>query len=230
MIHAALLAAAALSAEAWALDGNDRLRLELEGGAHAEGYFYRYEGGQILLSGDGQLYAVQLGAVTRASRAGAPLPLPQLHDELVAAAALEAARAAGPAPSPVGVALASAAWAGAGPAALGQRRQFWAYTSAELVLLGGAAYGAVGLRSPGVTVPLLGVDLLLHVVAARDSRAKAEAIRRRQRDPRARAAAHALPIVQVGPSATGPADPAEGRAAPPGSDAPDPDTYTPSSK
>ena len=193
-----------LSAVGWAMDGNDRLTVALVDGQQAEGYFYRYEDGRLLLSADGRLYAVLLDQVVQATRSGAPMPLDQLRAELEAAAAQEAARAAGPAPAPVHVALASAAWAGAGPAMLGDRRQFWAYTSAELVLLGGAAYGALGARSPGVTVPLVGVDVLLRVVAARESKRRAEAVRRRQGDPRARSAPNALPIVPVGtPSGEG---------------------------
>ena len=92
MIAAALL----LVGQAWAIDGNDRLQVVLSTGEQVEGWFYRYEDGQLVLSGEGRLVSVWEGALGSVVRNGAPMSRDALHLELIAAEARVRAAAAGP--------------------------------------------------------------------------------------------------------------------------------------
>lgn len=211
MIAAALL----LAGQAWAIDGNDRLELVLTTGERVDGWFYRYEQGQLVLSGEGRLVSVWEGALGSVLRNGAPLSHEALHLELVEAEARVSTAAAGPTPHPAVVTAASAVWAGAGPALLGDRRQAVWLSVAEAALLTGAAYGAFSAESWNVIVPMVGVDLALHGWAARDARRRALTLRRRQAGLSADRPGNALQIVHLGPR------PPEGtRAVPPAPSAP----------
>ncbi|MFM2245934.1 MAG: hypothetical protein RL071_2008 [Pseudomonadota bacterium] len=222
MIAAALL----LVGQAWAIDGNDRLQVVLSTGEQVEGWFYRYEDGQLVLSGEGRLVSVWEGALGSVVRNGAPMSRDALHLELIAAEARVRAAAAGPTPHPAAVTAASVAWAGAGPALLGDRRQAIWLSVAEAALLTGAAYGAFSAESWNVIVPMVGVDVALHGWAARDARRRALTLRRRQAGLSAERPDGALQILHLGPRA--PAAPRAAGPAPSGADAPPPvDKITP---
>jgi len=222
VIAAALL----LVGQAWAIDGNDRLQVVLSTGEQVEGWFYRYEDGQLVLSGEGRLVSVWEGALGSVVRNGAPMSRDALHLELIAAEARVRAAAAGPTPHPAAVTAASVAWAGAGPALLGDRRQAIWLSVAEAALLTGAAYGAFSAESWNVIVPMVGVDVALHGWAARDARRRALTLRRRQAGLSAERPDGALQILHLGPWA--PAAPRAAGPAPSGADAPPPvDKITP---
>lgn len=197
MIAAALL----LAGQAWAIDGNDRLELVLTTGEQVDGWFYRYEQGQLVLSGEGRLVSVWEGALGSVLCNGAVLSREALHLELVEAEARAHRAAAGPTPHPAAVTAASVVWAGAGPALLGDRRQAVWMSVAEVALLSGAAYGAFSAESWNVIVPMVGVDLALHGWAARDARRRALTLRRRQAGLSADRPGNALQIVHLGPRA-----------------------------
>lgn len=211
MIAAALL----FAGQAWAIDGNDRLELTLTTGEQVDGWFYRYEQGRLVLSGEGRLVSVWEGALGSVVCNGAKLSREALHLELLEAEDRVRKAAAGPAPPPAAVTAASVVWAGAGPALLGDRRQAVWLSVAEVALLTGATYGAFSAESWNVIVPMVGVDLALHGWAARDARRRALTLRRRQAGLYADRPGNALQVVHLGPQ-----PPAEARAAEPARTAP----------
>jgi len=161
-----LLAGAAL-----ALDGNDRLVLELAGGEVVEGSYIRSGPDTVAISpAAGEIHEVPLVIVEQALVNGEPMPLEQLRAE--AAAAWQQTLLMVPPeqwnPHPAGVAGASMLLAGTGHAMLGEWKAAGGYAAVEGVFLGTIALN-VALEDPRPLPALIGLDVLFKIWAAQEA-------------------------------------------------------------
>lgn len=184
MIVLALLGGALL-APAFALDGNDRLRLDLVGGARVEGWYVGVDGGVLRLSGDNRFVDVPVDQVEAVQRDDLPLGLEEFRAELAQAQALlDALRAdPPPAPAPALVATGSFLHAGVGHAALGEWKGAAAWALLDAVVLSAAAWNLFGEESIPAAVPVLALDLVVKGAAAGDAARIARRNRRRVDGP-----------------------------------------------
>lgn len=163
-----------------ALDGNDELLLQLDGGAVVTGWYVGVDGGVLRLSGDNRFTDIPVDQVIAVQRDGEPLDLEDFQAEVTdAQALLDALRADPPATPPPAVAFTtSLLWAGAGHATMGEWKGAAAWAAIDATLLAAAAWNLFGEKSLGAAVPVLALDVLVRGVAAGDA---ARIARRRRR-------------------------------------------------
>ena len=176
----ALLFAVALAGAAHALDGNDELVLELQGGARVEGWYVGVDRGVLRLSGHDRFADVPVSLVTRVTRDGAAMPLSLFLDEVSQAQAdLDAFREHPPAhPPPLAVAGVSMLYAGAGHAALGDWKGAAGWAAVDTGILAVAAWNVWGDDRPAAALPALALSALIKAAAAGEA---AHIARRRRR-------------------------------------------------
>ena len=155
----------------YALDGNDRLVLQLQDGTEVRGWYYAVDTESLVLSGENRLTKVPIAAIESVLRDEEVLSIASFHAEVeVVLAAARAERANPPPhPHPVLVAGASMLWAGAGHALLGEWKEARGYSIVEGVILGAAAYNVYRRSALGVLVSLAALDLLFKLYAAEES-------------------------------------------------------------
>ncbi|MCB9778004.1 MAG: hypothetical protein H6742_05530 [Alphaproteobacteria bacterium] len=179
------LAGALWAMPARALDGNDELVLELDGGEVVTGWYVGVDRGTIRLSGDNRFTDVPLDLVRAVARDREVLPLQDfLVEAEEAQAALDAFRADPPAHPRAGVPVAaSLVYAGAGHFAIGEWKRGAAFAAIDTVVLGAAAWQLFGEESIPGTVPVLVLDLLIKAAAAGDSARITKRRRRKLQGP-----------------------------------------------
>lgn len=168
-----------------ALDGNDELALELQGGEVVTGWYVGVDRGMIRLSGNNRFTDVPLDLVVAVARDRQPLPL---QDFLVEAeqsqAALDAFRADPPPHPPPAVPFATSfLYAGAGHFTVGDWKGGAAFAALDTVVLGAAAWTLFGEESIPATVPVLVLDLIIKAAAAGDASRISKRRRRQLQGP-----------------------------------------------
>ena len=159
------------TAAASALDGNDRLVIELGDGSTVAGWYYSVDEEELTVSGDNRFQSVPIDAITGVIRNDESLPLEELRLEIREILDANAAwrEEPPPHPHPLVVGGLSMVWAGAGHAVLREWDDVKGYAILEGVVLGAAAYNIYSRSSLSVLVSLGALSALFRIYAASDS-------------------------------------------------------------
>lgn len=153
---------------AFAFDGNDRLKLQMEQGVEVSGWFYSFENGVLVVSGDNRFVSVPVSNIQAVECNDLPMPLDEFHGQIEMLVRQRIEEQANPPPHapPFVVVGLSMLWAGSGHAVLGEWKEAKGYAVVEGVIIGTAIYNIYRRSSLGVLVSLGALDLLFKAYSA----------------------------------------------------------------